>query len=326
VIGIELINKGLLTAKNVKATLSFARPGTGISKRQATFGDISVNEHKAAKNSFVFKVDNDTINILKFKLTTQDDDKREWTEYFEMEIKRDVPQITEFQIADGKICTVVKSGNAEETVMLGTGNGDGQANPGESIVLLVKDQGKLWCTELQHIDQYVNPFGIHMRQSDSWENFDYVGGSSKYSIPLIAANCPSERIINFYGSYWVPGPERTHQVKEVKMSITVKGYDLTPPAILGMQVTGDNIIHARVVDGAPIRNVSAILSLPNDPEKKILFVLQDDGKNGDMVAGDRNFSFLIPSRGFGWYTVTIEATDSLGNKSVIAMPRAVLLH
>jgi hypothetical protein len=121
--------------------------------------------------------------IEKFKLTIQDENKNEWIEFFEIPIKKDVPEIKDFEIADGKIFTVAKSGTDVETVLLGKGNGDGVANPGESIVILVKDQNKYWRTNLSFSDEYVNPFGVNTRMSDDWSSFDHVGASAKYSVP-----------------------------------------------------------------------------------------------------------------------------------------------
>ena len=76
--------------------------------------------------------------------------------------------------------------------MLGHGNGDGIANPGESIVILVKDQNKYWRTHLTFSDKYVNPFGLNKRMSDDWTSFDHVGASAKYSVPLISSDCPDD--------------------------------------------------------------------------------------------------------------------------------------
>jgi hypothetical protein len=103
------------------------------------------------------------IEIVKFKLTIQDENKNEWVDFFEMPIKKDAPEIKEFEIADGKTFTVAKGGNDSETIVLGSGNGDGTANPGESIVILAKDIQKYWRTELYSRDSYVNPFGVAER-------------------------------------------------------------------------------------------------------------------------------------------------------------------
>ena len=99
-----------------------------------------MNEIKPSEIPFSFRTENDSIEIEKFKLTIQDENKNEWVEFFEIPIKKDVPEIKDFEIADGKIFTVAKGGTDVETISLGSGNGDGVANPGESIVILVKDR------------------------------------------------------------------------------------------------------------------------------------------------------------------------------------------
>ena len=83
--------------------------------------------------------------------------------FLKYQLKKNLPEIKDFEIADGKIFTVAKGGIDTETVLLGHGNGDGIANPGESIVLLVKDQNKYWRTDLSFSDQFVNPFGINIQ-------------------------------------------------------------------------------------------------------------------------------------------------------------------
>jgi hypothetical protein len=79
-------------------------------------------------------------------LTLKDENNDEWVYFFEIPLKNNLPEIKDFEIADGRIFTVAKGGIDNETVLLGHGNGDGIANPGESIVLLVKDQDKYWRT------------------------------------------------------------------------------------------------------------------------------------------------------------------------------------
>ena len=106
----------------------------------------------------LFHVNSDTIEIEKFRLTITDKFKNEWVEYFEIPLfKKDLPEIKEFEIADGRVVTVAKEGINEETIFLGKGNGDGVANPGESIVILAKEADKLWRTSLTCYNRYINP-------------------------------------------------------------------------------------------------------------------------------------------------------------------------
>jgi hypothetical protein len=89
----------------------------------------------------------------------------------------DLPEFKDYEIADGKTFTVAKAGILSETVLLGTGNGDGIANPGESIVLLVKDYDRYWRTNLYSSDEFVNPGKINIRKEDFWDQFGGIGSS-----------------------------------------------------------------------------------------------------------------------------------------------------
>src|SRR5436190_6951295 len=262
-LSIKILNKGLSTGRKVRAKLSATRKSAAIIQSQCQFGSIGVNEIKSSQSPFSFHVSADSIEIEKFKLTIQDENNNQWIDFFEIPLKKDLPEIKDFEIADGKIFTVAKGGVDSETVLLGHGNGDGIANPGESIVLLVKDQNKHWRTSLFSSDQFVNPFGINIRQSDDWTNFDHVGASAKYSVPLIASSCPPNHNIEFFAEYWLPDYPY-HIIKQGLIKINMKGTDATPPQISWVHVTGDDIIQVKVYDGSKIRSVKAKFILKED--------------------------------------------------------------
>ena len=275
----------------------------------------AVNEIKTGQVPFTFRVEADSIEVEKFKLTIRDENKNEWVEFFEIPIKKDLPEIKDFEIADGKIFTVAKAGTDFETILLGTGNGDGVANPGESIVLLVKDQDKYWRTHLSFSDKYINPFGVNTRMSDNWTSFDHVGASAKYSVPLISSDCPENHRVEFFAEYWLP-EYPYHIIKQGVIKIDIKGKDKTAPKIKWVKIPGDNILQVRIYDGSKIQNVKAILISKNDPAISFEVELKDDGTGGDKAEGDNVFSKKISDRKFGFYRVVIEATDSFGNKTI----------
>jgi S-formylglutathione hydrolase FrmB len=324
-LSIKILNKGLSTARKVRAKLSATRKSASIIGSQAEFASIAVNEIKACQTSFSFHVSADSIEIEKFKLTIRDENNNQWVEFFEIPLKKDLPEIKDFEVADGKTFTVVKGAVDSETILLGHGNGDGVANPGESIVLLVKDQNKYWRTSLFSSDQFVNPFGINIRQSDDWTDFDHVGASAKYSIPLIASSCPENHSIDFFAEYWLPDYP-LHVEKQGIIKIKVKGADATPPQISWARIPGDNIIQAKVYDGSKIRSVKAKFMQKEDPAKSFEVELKDDGIAEDRVEGDNVFSKKIPEQKFGFYKVVIEAIDSFGNKMIEEAPKEFLLH
>jgi S-formylglutathione hydrolase FrmB len=324
-VSIKLLNKGFSEAKNLTAKLSAIRSNAVVKQGESKFGNIAMNELKSCEIPFSFRVENDSIEIEKFKLTIQDDNKNKWIDFFEIPLKKDVPEIKDFEIADGKIFTVAKGGTDVETIFLGSGNGDGIANPGESLVILVKDKNKYWRTDLTVADKYVNPFGMNTRRSDDWTPFDHVGASAKYSVPLIASDCPENHTIDFFAEYWLP-EYPFHIIKQGIIKIEVKGKDNTPPNISGVQVSEDNIIHTKIYDGSKIQSVKATFILKDDPSKIFEVELTDDGMEGDNVAGDNVFSKKIPEQKFGIYRVILEATDSFRNKITQEVPEIFVVH
>jgi len=325
-LSIKILNKGLSTAGKVKAKLSATRKSANIIQSQSQFGIIGVSEIKSSQTLFSFHVSADSLEIEKFKLTIQDENNNQWAEFFEIPLRKNLPEIKNFEIADGKTFTVAKGAVDSETILLGHGNGDGVANPGESIVLLVRDQNKYWRTSLFSSDQFVNPFGINIRQSDDWTDFDHVGASAKYNIPLIASSCPENHNIDFFAEYWLPDYP-LHLIKQGTIKINVTGTDATPPQISWVKIPGDNIIQAKVYDGSKIRSVKAKFTEKENPAKSFEVELKDDGIAEDRVEGDNVFSKKIPRQKFGFYKVIIEAIDSFGNKITgEGSPLEFLLH
>jgi putative esterase len=313
-VSINILNKGLSDGEKVTATLSSTKKSTIIIQGRSIFGNVGVNQIKSSQTSFAFHASADSVEIEKFKLTIRDGKNNRWGEFFEIPLRRDLPELKNFEIADGRIFTVAKAGVDSETVLLGHGNGDGIANPGESIVLLVKDQNRYWRTSLFSSDKFVNPFGINIRHSDDWTEFDHVGASAKYNTALIASNCPQNHSIAFFAEYWLP-EYPFHIIKQGVIQIRVQGGDVTPPQIRWIHIPGDNVIQVKACDGSKIRAVKAKFISKEDPAKSFEVELKDDGRNEDRVEGDNVFSKRIPEQKFRFYKVVIEAIDSFGNKT-----------
>jgi S-formylglutathione hydrolase FrmB len=323
---INLLNKGIIKGEEIKAVLSATRSTASVIKEESDFGTIEKNSTAESKSAFIFHVSSDTTEIERFKVKITDKHNNEWVQFLEIPMnKNNLPDIKEFEIADGKIVTVAREGINTETAMLGKGNGDGAANPGESIVILSKDKGKLWRTNLICSNKYVNPFGVNTRISDNWAAYDHVGGSAKYSVPLISSECPVNQTIDFIAEYWLPDSPN-HIIKQGKVTIKVTGRDNTPPEMKWLKITGDNVLQARLIDGAPIKNVKAKLIIKDKPERKLDIVLLDDGTNGDRAKSDNVFSFKISEQKFGIYTVEITASDSFGNTMKTTAPGTFVIH
>jgi S-formylglutathione hydrolase FrmB len=324
-VSIKLLNKGLSVGKSIRAALSATKNSTSIFKSGSSFGDIDINNIRSCEVPFTFQVQADSIGIVKLKLTIRDEHNNEWIECFEILIKKDLPEIKDFIIADGKKLTVAQGGNNSETVLLGLGNGDGVPNAGESIVVLVRDQNKYWRTNLHFSDKFLNPFGINIRMPDSWNNFDHVGEAAKYVVPVISSDCPEGHNIELFAEYWLPDYP-LHIIKQGTVKIKVNGEDNTPPQIRWINIYGDNNIQVKINDGSKIQSVRATLILKENPAKSFEAELKDDGKAGDRAESDNVFSKSIPEQKFGFFRVIVEAMDSFGNKTIEEAPDIFILH
>jgi|WetSurMetagenome_2_1015567.scaffolds.fasta_scaffold05143_5 S-formylglutathione hydrolase FrmB len=322
---IKLLNKGVTGGEGIKAYLTTTRKSASVVTGVADFGTIRPNEIRESEATFTFHVLSDSIEIEKLLLTVKDKNNNEWRSFLYIPMIKELPEIKEIEIADGRRVTVAKEGTAFETVILGSGNGDGIANPGESVVILVRDINKLWRTSLIFSDKYVNPFGTNIRISDNWGAYDHVGGSAKYSIPLVSSDCPDNHIIAFYAEYWLPdNPD--HIIKRGKVNIRVTGKDNTPPELFWIRIPGDNIIQTKLHDGSVIMNVKANFIMKDNPDKHFEVELKDDGKRGDKAENDNVFSCQISEQKFGLYNIEIKATDSFGNVMTKKSPDIFVLH
>jgi hypothetical protein len=80
-LSIKILNKGMSMAKKIVAKLSATRKSANIIKGQSEFGSIGVNEIKTCQTPFSFRVQADSIEIAKFKLTLKDEHNNEWVDF-----------------------------------------------------------------------------------------------------------------------------------------------------------------------------------------------------------------------------------------------------
>ncbi len=326
-LSVSLLNKGLAKANGIKAYIeAFNSNEIVISKNEVEFGDIDINKIANGSSEFHFTVSSKTIEIVKFRLNIHDDASNEWFESIVIPVEKNSPFNNNFIIADGRAIKIFEYADDTATVILGHGNGDGIANPGENIVILLKDGIAYRRAELFTSDQYVNPFGINIRESDYWGSYDHVGASAKYSVPLISSNAPENHKIEMYYKIQIPVFRPEHYFKYGKIKVKVHGRDNTPPLLSWLNITGDNTVQARLFDGSNISKVKARFSSIQYPGNNFEIELVDDGKNGDRVAKDLVFSNKIKPDSFNSYSIEIEATDVYGNKLTNKSEEIFYLH
>jgi S-formylglutathione hydrolase FrmB len=316
---VSLLNKGTLPAKGITAVLTSPNPAVKILQSQANLPGLAAGALPAGKADFRFMVENSDQAIVKFELQLKDSANRTWNIPFEVPVYPEVPELNNVQIADGRSFRVQIGGNQVEEKLLGIGNGDGVVNPGESVVVLVKDLEEFRLASLVSSDLFVNPSHLNLRFSDNWGDYDHVGGSAKYSMPTIAAHCPAGHEILFFAEYWLPNaPE--HLTKRGLVKVKVAGADTTAPQARSADLLSGNLLEAPVVEGGQTKSVKARLVQVLNPTFEIALELNDDGILGDRVPRDTLFSRVLPDLPPGEYQVVLELTDEAGNSRTQTLP------
>jgi hypothetical protein len=102
-------------------------------------------------------------------------------------------------------------------VTIGAGNGDGKANPGERIALLIPEDDAYRAAELFTNDSCVDNT---VRLSDVWGDYDHVGASAKYSLPLVSPDCPAGHVIHLLARVLLPN-KPNHVVRYAAIDVPV---------------------------------------------------------------------------------------------------------
>jgi len=339
VLSIELLNKGIATARGITGKIVALSDSLEVIEGIGKLQELPALSIEKLKGKFKVKNNKPGVDIAKFKLILKDEAGLEWAEEFELRFKDPVDEITDFVIADGREMTVVKAAVDSVTGIVGAGNGDGVANPGETIVILVKEGGKYIRTNAYTLHPQINAQNTNIRIADEWQKYDHIGGSVKYTKPVISTENASGKDIWFYVEYWLPANHiisGQHIIKKGKIKIEVKGKDETPPQIQWLQVVTNDRVEARVYDGSGIDKV-ALTFIPNEKASTIKHVgwdevptsfeveLVDTGLDGDAVKGDGVYSRRIENQPSYFYTIEAKTIDSKGNSEVFEWAEAFLL-
>jgi S-formylglutathione hydrolase FrmB len=338
-LSIEILNKGVGNARGIKGEIIALSDSLEVIEGMGKLQELPALSIAKLNGKFKLRNNKPGVEIAKFKLILRDEDGLEWEEEFELRFKDPVAEITDFVIADGKEMTVVNAAVDSVTGVVGAGNGDGIANPGETIVILVKEGGRYLRTNAYTLHPQINAQNTNIRISDKWQEYDHIGGSVKYTKPVISSGEAPGKNIWFYVEYWLPANHiisGQHIIKKGKIKIEVKGKDETPPQMQWLQVVTNDRIEARVYDGSGIDKVT-ITFVPNVKASTIKYVnwdevpeafeveLADNGLNGDVVKGDGVYSRKIENQPSYFYNIEVKTIDSEGNNEVFRWQEAFLL-
>ncbi len=333
----QVLNKGQGGAKGITGELVALSEGLEVIKGKGKLTDLASAATGELKGAFKVKNNKSGVDIAKLKLVLQDAAGSVWEEEFELLLKEPVEEITDFVIADGRELTVIKEAVDSVTGVVGSGNGDGIANPGETIVILVKEGGKYLRTNAVTLHPMVNANHTSIRIRDPWQEYDHIGGSFKYTMPVISSEEAPKKPIWFHIEYWIPGDiSGQHIIKKGKVKVEVSGDDQTAPRVQWLQVTTEDRIEARVYDPAGVEKVN-LTFIPNEEKSTLRYVnweevpdrfevqLVDNGTEGDALAGDGIYSARIKQRQSYFYDLKLEMADLLGNSNTLDWPDVVFL-
>ena len=129
------------------------------------------------------------------------------------------PLTTDFQISDHRIFEIFQHAIEKESMTLGEGNADGQANRGEQIAILFPDGDAYRAAELFSLDPCID---LTARISDNWAAYDHVGASAKYTLARIGKTCPANHVIKLHANVLFPN-KPNHQLREFTIELKVFG-------------------------------------------------------------------------------------------------------
>ncbi|WP_236978748.1 alpha/beta hydrolase [Membranihabitans maritimus] len=324
-VSIKALNKGFSQTDSVSVELYPISDDIVVIHSSRMVGELRLGVEKAVDGVFQIKSNNLHSEIGKLGVLFKDSKGNTWNDELDIRFKEPVDEILDFEIGDGKELTVVKAAVDSTYQLVGIGNGDGIPNPGETIEILVEEEGKLIRTFAYSISPYLNQNNTNIRIADSWQEYDHIGGAFKYSKTVLSNSIPEGQNIPIYIEYWLPGKlSGQHIVKRGYVNIEITGKDITPPQVQWLQVLNEESIEIKAYDGGSVERMRINLE-PNpgkanikhvnwesEPES-ISFEVYDNGENKDLIKDDGIFTKLLKGLPSYFYDVSIELWDNNGN-------------
>lgn len=124
---------------------------------------------------------------------------------------------TDFKVADAKTYNLYQHATELQETTLGKGNANGQANPGETVAILLPDGEGYRAAEVFTSDACIDNSA---RESDAWAAYDHVGASVKYSLPVIRPDCAPGHVVRMLARVQLPNkPNHTLRLVEIDLPI-----------------------------------------------------------------------------------------------------------
>jgi hypothetical protein len=210
-VSVRLQNKGGSAFR--PTALHWETPNPGVQIQDAAFNVPAVAPGRTIEVWLEFTVKDEDRLIAKFFVAN-----RSVRIPLEIPLYPPATDETNFRIADGTALKLYQHAVRKSDLVLGDGNGDGIANPGERVAIVFPDGDAFRAAELFTNDAFVDNA---TRVSDDWSDYDHVGASAKYSLPLIAAQCPPGHVVRMLARFLQPdAPE--HKIRYAAVEFAVK--------------------------------------------------------------------------------------------------------
>ena len=211
---VRIWNKGAIGSDPL--FLQWETPNPGVTIETPARSLPSIAPGRSSYTTLLFKVDDPAREIVKFFAMAGD-----------ARMPLEIPTFPEavpardFKIADGREFSVYQEGIKRVPLTLGSGNGDGLAEPGEKVAILLPDGDGWRAAELFTNDWCVVLSG---RASDDWSSYDHVGASAKYSLPVIKPGCRPGHVVRMLARVQLPHvPDHRVEYRTIEFPISGSG-------------------------------------------------------------------------------------------------------
>jgi hypothetical protein len=295
-----VLNKGAAPAQGIHGTVTSNSPGVRV--RSGRFSISRLLAGAAAETEDItIELDPQEREMVQLSVVLKG---LAYPLEFPVYPKRDVTLAP--VILDGQKATVWERAIHRVETVLGSGNGDGKAQPGEQIVLAVPDGEAMRPVEVLAADPCID---TSERVSDPWGGYDNVGATAKFTVLQLSSTCSTEGQVSVFVQHQLPSkPE--HVLKQAVFSFNIRGSDKMPPQTKSIRVAHGKRLEVVLRDGGRVKTASAQLEADG---VKLAFTLNDEGRSGDITPGDGVFTGLAPNPRPGRYRVRIESEDEFGN-------------
>lgn len=208
---VRVWNKGARASKPLAIHWETPNPGVRIEEAEVRLPGLAPG--KSAEIPLKFTVSDDTREVVKLFAALGGTEKLPLV----LPTFPPAPSAGDFRVADGRTFPVFQHAVVKESLKMGEGNGNGQADSGERIAVLLPDGDAFRALELFSNDACVD---LTDRISDDWSDYDHVGASAKYTLAKIRPDCAHHHRIHLLARELLPD-KPNHKVHYAAIDVVV---------------------------------------------------------------------------------------------------------